>query len=125
MGTVLCVGGSEHLHSRSLVLQSAGFDVTVAITEAAALAALSSAAPHAVILDSSSTERPGDLAMEIKRIRPAVPVLLVADTGAEDTVIRPKLINGLVGIRSFRRLRKCLPPPAQGRLPVILIPSSE
>jgi len=86
MAAVLCVGGTESLHSRNLVLQSAGFDVTVATSEAAAIAAVSSTAQQAVILDSSSTDRPAHLATELKRLCPAVPVLLVADNAPDETI---------------------------------------
>lgn len=79
--TVLCVGGNENLHTRNLVLQSAGFDVTVATTKAAALAAMSSTE---VILDPSSSDHPEDLATELKHVRPTVPVLLVANHMTDD-----------------------------------------
>ena len=82
--TVLCVGGNENLHTRNLVLQSAGFDVTVATNVAAAVAALSTTSPQAVILDSSSTASPADLATELKHVRPTVPVLLVTDNTTDD-----------------------------------------
>ncbi|HKS76604.1 MAG TPA: hypothetical protein VJQ82_25545 [Terriglobales bacterium] len=63
------------------MLQSAGFDVTVATTKAAALAAMSSTE---VILDPSSSDHPEDLATELKHVRPTVPVLLVANHMTDD-----------------------------------------
>ena len=68
------------------MLQSAGFNVTVATTEAAAIAALSSTEVLAVILDSSLSDTPAHLATELKHIRPAVPVLLMTDNAPDETV---------------------------------------
>lgn len=91
MATVLCSGG-ESVHTRQLLLESAGFEVVTANSSQALLTASRLPDVGAVILDSrANIPDLAAVARNLKSADPALPVILVTDSGIED-VPEPGLV---------------------------------
>jgi len=77
---VLCIDDHRQgLHARSLILQSAGYDVITASSGKIGLRLLGRHPVHLVILDYGMPDMNGDaVAREIRRTHPHVPILMLS-----------------------------------------------